>query len=175
MERTDTPASNGGASPEAILQAIERQREADRSTPRPAERVQYLGFFLGAEVFGLPLGQLREVARLTRVRRVPGAPANVAGLVNLRGEIVCALDARAILGVSAPPPNGGAFFVALRGFADPLGLIVDSIADIYSVDPAELAPPPADWPEARQALIVGTAQVREGRIGLLDVQRFVTL
>ena len=49
----------------------------------------------------LPLEQLREVARVSQLRRVPGAPAGVAGLVNLRGEILCALDVRAILGL--PP------------------------------------------------------------------------
>src|SRR6187401_1859783 len=92
--------------------------------PAPAERISYLGFFLGPEVFGLPLEQLREVCKLTRVRRVPGAPPSVAGLVNLRGEIVCALDARAILGLAARP-GAGEFLVALRGFPDPVGLVVD--------------------------------------------------
>ena len=120
-------------------------------------------------MFGLPLGQLREVCKLTRLRRVPGAPPSVAGLVNLRGEIVCALDARAILGITTPPPAGGEFLVALRGFPDPLGLVVDSIADIYAIDPAEIAPPPAEWPTARAGFFVGTAHVREGLIGLLDL------
>jgi purine-binding chemotaxis protein CheW len=140
--------------------------------PPAAERISYLGFFLGAEVFGLRLDQLREVCRLMRVRRVPGAPPGVAGLVNLRGEIVCALDARAILGVAAPPA-GGTFLVALRGFPDPFGLVVDSIADVYAIDPADISPPPAEWPPARAAFFTGTAQVREGLIGLLDLQSLV--
>ena len=93
----------------------------------------YLGFYLGAEVYGLPLDQLREVARVSHLRRVPGAPAGVAGLVNLRGEILCALDVREILGLPAQASTDSPFLVALRGFGDPLGLIVDSIADIYAV------------------------------------------
>ena len=70
---------------------------------------------------------------MSHLRRVPGAPAGVAGLVNLRGEILCALDVRAILGLPAQSSTEAPFIVALRGFGDPLGLIVDSIADIYSV------------------------------------------
>ena len=144
------------------------------AAPAPdAERVSYLGFFLGPDVFGLPLEQLREVCKLTRLRRVPGAPPGVAGLVNLRGEIVCALNARGILGIAAGPPGAGEFLVALRGFPDPLGLVVDAIADIYAIDPAEIAPPPAGWTPARAGFFVGTAQVREGLIGLLDLQRVV--
>ena len=80
------------------------QRADDAVPVVEAERVPYLGFFLGGDVYGLPLQQLREVARLTRLRRIPGAPSSVAGLVNLRGEIICALNAHAILGLAASAP-----------------------------------------------------------------------
>ena len=61
--------------PDAILEAIEAQQDAaDEPRPEP-ERVSYLGFFLGTEIYGLPLERLREVARVAHVRRVPGAPA----------------------------------------------------------------------------------------------------
>lgn len=144
--------------------------EAPRREP---ERVSWLGFVLGDGTYALPLGQLREVARLTGVRRVPGAPARVAGLVNLRGEIVCALDARAILGLAPQPPRPGAFFVAFRGFPDPLGVIVDGITDIYAIDPDEIEPPLPALTAEQAALFVGTARVREGIIGLLDLNRMV--
>jgi purine-binding chemotaxis protein CheW len=161
--------------PEAILQAIERQREADAKPTAEPDRIPYLGFFLGAEVYGLPLGQLREVARVAHLRKVPGAPAGVAGLVNLRGEILCALDVRAILGLGAQPPVDTPFLVALRGFPDPLGLIVDSIADIYSVAPGDIEPPPATWPAERAACFLGTARVAAGLMGLLDLSRVIKL
>ena len=167
------------ADPEAIPEAIERQGD-DAPPAVEAERVPYLGFRLGGEVYGLPLQQLREVCRLTRLRRIPGAPSRVAGLVNLRGEIICALNAHAILGVARPAPeesapegSAPAFFVALRGFADPIGLVVDDIADIYAIDPGQIEPPPSTWSAERSAFVVGTAQVREGLMGLLDLQRLV--
>jgi chemotaxis signal transduction protein len=74
--------------PESILAAIEEQQSADAEPRVDQERVSYLGFCLGAEVYGLPLDRLREVARVSHVRRVPGSPPGVAGLVNLRGEIL---------------------------------------------------------------------------------------
>jgi purine-binding chemotaxis protein CheW len=159
--------------PDEGREAVERQEGVD-ATPAPLrERLAYLGFFVGPEVYGLPLGQLREVARLTRLRHIPGAPAGVAGLVNLRGEIVCALDVRAILGLSALAPADSAFLVALRDFDDPVGLIVDSIADIYSIDPDEIEPPPTTWSAERRACFVGTIRVPVGMMGLLDVRRVV--
>jgi purine-binding chemotaxis protein CheW len=163
------------SAPDQILDAIERHRAESAVSPAERERVAYLGFFLGQEVYGLPLEQLREVARLTRVRRVPGAPHGVAGLVNLRGEIVCALDARAILGVGAAGEAGAPILLALRGLEDPLGLVVDSIADVYAIAPGEIEPPPATWPAERAAYFVGTARVSEGRMGLLNLRRVVKL
>ena len=157
--------------PEAILAAIEQQRVSDAEPRDDQERVSYLGFYLGAEVYGLPLEQLREVARVSHLRRVPGAPAGVAGLVNLRGEILCALDVRAILGLPPQRSSDSPFLVALRGFGDPLGLIVDSIADIYSVAPSDIEPPPATWPAERAACFIGTARVGAGLMGLLDLGR----
>jgi purine-binding chemotaxis protein CheW len=161
--------------PEAILAAIEQQRESAAEQPPEQERVPYLGFYLGSEVYGLPLDQLREVARVAQVRRVPGAPAGVAGLVNLRGEIVCALDVRAILGLPAKTSNEPAFLVALRGFGDPLGLIVDSIADIYALTADDIEAPPPTWPKDRAACFIGTARVPAGLMGLLDLARITRL
>ena len=161
--------------PDAILAALEQQRENDADAPLEQERVPYLGFYLGSEVYGLALDQLREVARVAQVRRVPGAPAGVAGLVNLRGEILCALDVRAILEL---PPNTSTeppFLVALRGFGDPLGLIVDSIADIYSLTANDIEAPPSTWSAERAACFIGTARVPAGLMGLLDLARLTKL
>ena len=131
--------------------------------------VPHLGFFLGGELYGVPLTRLREVARLTRVRAFPGAAPHVAGLVNLRGEIICALDAHAILGVAPPPAFEPGFLIALQDFSYPVGLVVDAIADIFSIDPDTIAAPAA----GRTACVVGTARVPLGSIGLIDLDRVV--
>ena len=172
-DEAEAPASQ--SVPDAILAAIARQWDASAATPAEQERVPYLGFFLGPEVYGLPLDQLREVSRLTRLRRVPGAPRGVAGLVNLRGEIICALDLRAILGLAGEQPTDSGTLVALRGFSDPLGLVVDSIADVYTIDPGQIEPPPAAWPAERAERFVGTARVPAGLMGLLDLNRVVEI
>ena len=173
MVEDEAPPPATASVPDAVLETIEDQEDAGATPVPPRERQPYLGFYVGEDVYGLPLRQLREVARLTRLRHVPGAPAGVAGLVNLRGEIVCALDVRAILGLAAQAPADSAFLVALRDFDDPVGLIVDSIADIYSIDPEEIEPPPTAWPPERRACFVGTIRVPEGMMGLLDVNRVV--
>lgn len=141
--------------------------------PTKPEGEPYLGFFLGAEMYGLPLHRLREVCRLSHLRRVPGAAAHVAGLVNVRGEIMCALDARAILGLAPAVATAPGYLIALRDFDYPVGLVVDAIADIFPIDPSAIGAPPASWPAARTACCVGMSSVRTGPIGLLDIDRVV--
>jgi purine-binding chemotaxis protein CheW len=171
MDIHDAAAPGMPPESDGVLQSIGSGGEGDSPV---VERVSYLGFVVGVNVYGLPLDQLREVAPLKRLRRIPGAPRHVAGLMNLRGEIVCALDTRAILSLAgAPPPSAGGFLIALRGFPDPLGLVVDSITDVYAIDPAVVESPPETWPAARAALSLGTATVPEGVMTLLDLRRMI--
>jgi purine-binding chemotaxis protein CheW len=169
MRIEDTDAPGPLPEPDLTPQPGDCREEADDAPV--VEHVAYLGFIVGHEMYGVPLEQLREVARLKRLRRIPGAPLHVAGLMNLRGEIVCALDTRAILALPDAPLPGGGYLIALRGFPDPLGLVVDSIADVYGIDPAAIEPTPGDWPAARAALCVGIARRGQDSIALLDVHR----
>jgi purine-binding chemotaxis protein CheW len=135
--------------------------------------VPHLGFFVGAELYSVPLTRLREVARFTRLRRIPGAAAHVAGLVNLRGEIICALDTHAILGLDRQGDPDSGFLVALRDFDYPVGLVVDSIADVFTIDPETIQAPPETWPSERAAVVTGTCAVAVGSMGLIDLDRVV--
>jgi purine-binding chemotaxis protein CheW len=136
-----------------------------------ARGVPHLGFFLGAELYCVPLTRLREVARLTRLRRIPGAAAHVAGLVNLRGEIVCALDTHTIVGLDRSAD--AEFLIALRDFDFPVGLVVDSIADVFTVDPEAAQAPPETWRDERAAFVIGVCEVASGSMGLIDLDRVV--
>ena len=141
--------------------------------PKRPEGEPHLGVMVGEELYGLPLKRLQEVARLNAVRRIPGSAPHVAGMVSIRGEIMCALDARAILGLPAETQSGPRFVVALRDFEYPIGLVVDWVADIFHIDPAAVEAPPVEWRDARRACVSGTATVPAGSIGLLDVDALV--
>ena len=141
--------------------------------PRRPEGEPHLGVIVGHELYGLPLRRLQEVARLTTVRRVPGSAPHVAGMVSIRGEIICALDARTILGLPAETSAGPKFVVALRDFDYPIGLVVDWVADIFHIDPASVEAAPVEWRDARRACVSGKASVPAGSIGLLDVDALV--
>ena len=146
---------------------------ADIAESSPTDAVPYLGFVVGSELYGLPLSRLREVAKLTRLRRIPGTPSGMAGVINVRGELVCALDAHVILDRPEHERGDAGYLIALRGFDYPVGLVVDTIADIFPIDPTTVDAPPTAWPDGRRACVSGTTSVRLGFIALLDVDRMV--
>ena len=143
-----------------------------RSRARNRSGCRTWGSISATEVYGLPLEQLREVARVSHLRRVPGAPAGVAGLVNLRGEILCALDVRAILGL---PAQASTRIAVHRRAARvrPIRSASSSIRSPTSIRwrPSDIEAPPATWPAERAACFIGTARVSAGLMGLLDLAR----
>ncbi|RYX82885.1 hypothetical protein EON83_17405 [bacterium] len=97
---------------------------------------------LGGEVFGFELKWVREFAALPTVTPVPGAPSDLLGLVNLRGEVVPLLDLRPALGLAMPDDYGSQItFVECSGVR--LGIAVEAVLDVFAPAEGEMLPPPA--------------------------------
>ncbi len=109
------------------------------------------------QLVGLPIGRVRDVFAVPRLTPVPLAPPDVAGLLNLRGRVVTALDLRRRLGLPAPPDaDRDRMAVGIEAGTDLYGLLVDGVGDIVTASPADLAPPPrhldAAWAELTSAI-----------------------
>lgn len=93
------------------------------------QRAQWLVVRSAGAELGIPIEQVREVVRPGGLRPVPGAPHTQAGIVNVRGAIVTVLDLRALRsGERAVTPGS---IVLLQHGARPIGLVVDSVRDVY--------------------------------------------
>lgn len=84
------------------------------------------------QLLGLPVLRVHDVIRLQALTRVPGSPPMVAGVMNLRGRIVTAIDLRARLGL--PPREGGRpMCMVIEHGGQPYALVVDAVGDVVSV------------------------------------------
>lgn len=128
---------------EALLKARARRLAAPRDGARPEEQagVEVLGIRLGGERYALVLADLSEVIALPRWTPVPGQPAYLLGVANLRGEIRPVIDLHALLGLSAPEAGGRAWAVFLKSPAGEVGLRVDGLDRVIRLDPQSLARP----------------------------------
>ncbi|MEO5922293.1 MAG: chemotaxis protein CheW [Bryobacteraceae bacterium] len=150
MSRTDSTASTEAG--------INRNRQYSTFTAG--------GLFLGIEVL-----QVQEVLRYLEMTRIPSAPDVIQGLINLRGQIVTAVDMRARLGLpkredGEPPMN-----MVVRSDDGAVSLLVDEIGDVVEVTADSYEPTPDNLPREQRELIEGVYKL-EGRLLLvLDTER----
>ncbi|ABC80969.1 chemotaxis protein CheW [Anaeromyxobacter dehalogenans] len=158
-------ARPSGEAARAALQARARALAAPPPAPRPAGARPVLAFRLGGERYALETGVVREVARPPRLARLPGAPAFVAGLANLRGELVDVLDVREYLGAPPAPAGERTRLLVLGGERAELALLADEVDGLDELVPGDLLPAPAAPRRARPEYVLG---VTAAGLALLD-------
>lgn len=127
---------------------------------------QFSTFIVDNLLFGIDALKVQEVLRCQEMTRVPLAPAEVEGLINLRGQIVTAIDARRLL--QLPPPAGETkpMNIVIRREDGAVSLLVDDIGDVIEVESALFEPAPGNMPGRQAELLEGIFKL-EGRLLLV--------
>ena len=136
---------------------------------------QFCTFFLNDLFFGVEVLQVQEVLRCQPMTRVPLSPPTVRGLINLRGQIVTAIDMRRRLGL--PPRNGeqAPMNIVVRTQDGAVSLLVDEIGDVLDMDAAAYERPPQNLDPAAKDLIRGVYKLKDRLLLVLDEERTVDL
>ena len=91
---------------------------------------------IGGQLFGLPILRVQDVFAPERVTRVPLAPPEIAGVLNLRGRIVTLIDMRCRLGLDASASDGPAMAIGVELRGESYGLLIDSVGEVLKLDEA---------------------------------------
>ena len=136
---------------------------------------QYSTFQVGDLFFGVEVVKVQEVLRYQEMTRVPLAPGVVQGLINLRGQIVTALDMRSRLGLAQRPPDMTPMNLVLRSDEGAVSLLVDEIGDVLEVETDCYERVPETLPAEQRELIAGVCKL-DGRLLLvLDTEKAMQL
>src|SRR6185369_7742942 len=108
-----------------------------------AEERQVCTFYLDGNYFGLDVLKVQEIIRYQEMTRVPLASPVVRGLINLRGQIVTALDLRRRLELPPAPAGRLPTNVIVQGKDGLLSLLVDDVGEVLSVDEGSFESPPS--------------------------------
>lgn len=136
---------------------------------------QFATFFLDGLYFGVEVLCVQEVIRYQALTRVPLAPPVVEGLINLRGQIVTAIDLRRRLGLRPRAVDRLPMNVVVRTVDGAVSLLVDEIGDVVDVRDAAFEPTPATIKGRATDLIAGVYKLNGRLLLTLDVARTVTL
>jgi purine-binding chemotaxis protein CheW len=128
-------------------------------------------FYLDGMLFGIDVDAVQEVLRYQAMTPVPLAPPVVAGLINLRGQIVTALDLRRRLELPERSTDVLPTNVVLRSSTVGASLLVDSIGEVLEVDDESFEPPPETAQGTAHELILGAYKLPDQLLLLLDLRK----
>ena len=143
------------------------------AAPAMPASAQLATFWLDGDLFGVEVEHVQEVLRSQGITRVPLAPPAVAGLINLRGQVVTAIELRERLGRKPRPEGEEAVVIVVRLHGEAVSLLVDSIADVVDVNVRDFEAPPDTLDGSARELIRGAYKLDGQLLLALDVNRAV--
>lgn len=138
-----------------------------------AESTQFCTFYLGDLFFGVEVENVQEVFRYQDMTNVPLAPAVVRGLINLRGQIITAIDLRCRLGMEELSEDRLPMNVVVRTDEGVVSMLVDEIADVLEAPEEDFERPPDTIDEITRELVRGVYKLQDRLLLVLDTQKTV--
>jgi len=134
---------------------------------------QMTTFRLAGHLFGVEVETVQEVIRHQEMKRVPLAPATVGGLINLRGQVITAIDLRRRLGLPPREADQLPMNVIVRTPEGAVSLLVDAIGAVINAELEQFEPPPDTLVGPARDLIRGAYKLEGELLLALDVTRAV--
>jgi purine-binding chemotaxis protein CheW len=136
---------------------------------------QFSTFFLDNLFFGVEVKNVQEVIRYQEMTRVPLASSVVTGLINLRGQIVTAIDLRRRLGLPDRPVDKLPMNVVVRSDDGAVSLLVDEIGDVVDAPQEAFEHPPETLSGVARELVLGAYKLENRLLLVLNQDAVITL
>lgn len=130
---------------------------------------QYITFTIAGEVYGIEVVRVAETLGHLDRTPVPLAPPGVAGLVNLRGQVVTAIDVRPELGLAALAPDQESMMVVIDLAGELMSLLVDEVGEVITVREEDFEPAPPTLATQIREIVTGAYKLDHGLMLTLDV------
>lgn len=151
------------------IMATEQTDVLNQENLLSADANQFLTFSLGEEEYGVDILKVQEIKGYVPATRVPNAPTDVIGVLNLRGTIVPIVDLRRKFGLDAAEYDQFTCIVVVVVQNRVMGMIVDSVSEVMNIPPSDIQPPPDLGNSMSASMLRGMAKVGENLVILLDI------
>ena len=138
------------------------------SSSQPSLPTQYVTFRVGELLFGVDVSHVQEVLRAQPMTPIPLAPKAVKGLVNLRGQIITAIDLRSLLGMDTISDVRSSMNVVIRSDGERVSLLVDSIGDVLEMEEDDYEETPETVPSYIGTIVQGVYKLKNELLLVLD-------
>ncbi len=131
-------------------------------------------FLVSGSLFGMDTSQVQEVVRLTTITPVHQAASCVVGVMNLRGHISTVIDLSARLGLGQASSTGEKRIIIVEWMGERIGLVVDEMQDVLTVDREGLGPAPENVRSAQSHRMTGVFRSGDRIVAMLDLDKVLT-
>ncbi|MGI1677459.1 MAG: chemotaxis protein CheW [Cellvibrionaceae bacterium] len=136
--------------------------------------LQWVTFKLAGEIYGINVMQVQEVLRYSEIAPVPGAPAYVLGIINLRGNVVTVIDTRHRFGLMSGEVSENTRIVIIEAEKHVIGILVDSVAEVVYLKQSEIETTPNVGTEDNAKFIQGVCHKNDELLILIELDKLLT-
>jgi len=131
-------------------------------------------FHVGKYLFGVEVALVQEIVRMQPITPVPLSASDIAGLINLRGEVLTAVDIRSRLNLPPSSSSRPQVNVVVRVDDEPVSLLVDEIGGVQEVDHVPFESTPATVDPSLGSVLIGAYTLPDQLLLALDARALVT-
>jgi purine-binding chemotaxis protein CheW len=136
---------------------------------------EYVTAMVGGQLFGLPILRVQDVFMPERLTKVPLAPPEIAGVLNLRGRIVTLIDMRGRLGLGKSETGGPSMAIGVESRGESYGLLIDSVGEVLKLDDAAREPNPINLDPRLTRVSAGIHRLEGQLLMIVDVDRVLDI
>ena len=136
---------------------------------------EYVTAMVGGQLFGLPIVRVQDVFIPERLTRVPLAPPEIAGVLNLRGRIVTLIDLRRRFGLGKAGDGDSSMAIGVESRAESYGLLIDSVGEVLKLDDAAREPNPINMDQRLARVSAGIHRLDGQLLIVVDVDRVLDI
>lgn len=130
---------------------------------------------IAGQLFGLPIARVQDVFKPARITPVPLAGPEFAGVLNLRGRIVTAIDMRSRLDLQRRDGERASMAIGIEAKGESFGLLVDAVGEVLKLPDAEWEPCPINLDRKLAAVSAGVYRLEGRLLVVLDIDRVLDL
>ena len=130
---------------------------------------EFVTFTVAGQMFGLPISRVQDVFKPSRITRVPLAGAEIAGVLNLRGRIVTAIDMRRRLEANRREDGASVMAIGIEARGESFGLLVDAVGEVLKLPNAEREAVPINLDRKLAAVSAGVHRLDGQLLVILDI------
>ena len=132
-----------------------------------------VGFRIGKEIFGVPIGLVLEIVRVPEITSVPDAPDYIEGVINLRGKIISILDLRKRFGEQNIVVHKKNRILVAEIEGKMVGLIVDAASEVLKLPLSQVEAPPNVFEDGELNYVTGVGKLKDRLIILIDLTKIL--